>query len=218
MLDLLNKEKFIAIFRGINEENIARAARAAYDGGVRIFEITFDPMCKNTEYTTAKAISDVYNELGGDIAVCAGTCIKPEYVDAAKSAGAKAIISPGTSKKVIERTKELSLISIPGAFTPTEILSAYEAGADIVKIFPILPDNIKYLRTILPPIPHIPFIPTGGVNPQTAGEFLSLGALAVAAGATIVTADAVRKGDFEGITKRAREHTDAVKRYLEGQK
>ena len=102
------------------------------------------------------------------------------------------------------------MLSMPGAFTPTEIVEAYQAGADVVKIFPIRPDDISYLKVILPPLKHIPFMPTGGVNPQNAGEFIRLGAVAVAAGATVVLPDALRRGDYAAIREAARAHVEAV--------
>lgn len=97
------------------------------------------------------------------------------------------------------------MISIPGAFTPSEIVSAYKIGADIVKIFPIEPHNISYLKNILSPISHIPFITTGGVNKDTAKELINTGALALAAGASIIPKDALENGNFNIIEEKARE-------------
>ena len=92
------------------------------------------------------------------------------------------------------------MLSIPGAYTPTEIVNAYDMGADIVKIFPVAPHEVGYLRNVMSPLSHIPFIPTGGINPDTVEEFLKTGAVAVAAGATIVTKDLAEQGDWETIT------------------
>ncbi len=211
MLELLNSEKFMVIFRGIPNEYIKQTAKAAYDGGVRIFEVTFDPSDPDTVKNTQTAITTIYDYLGSGIEVCAGTCVKPEFVDAAHKAGAKAIISPGTQKSVIDRTKELGMLSMPGAFTPTEIMTAYEMGADIVKVFPILPEDVRLLQVIMSPLSHIPFITTGGVNPETAPKFLALGAKAVAAGATIANRQMAENGEFEKIYQNAKAHIDAIK-------
>ena len=112
-------------------------------------------------------------------------------------------MSPNSDEKIIKLTKELGMISIPGAFTPTEIMNAYNRGADIVKIFPILPDNIAYLKNVISPLSHIPFITTGGVRLDTAKDLLDCGAVALAAGATVITPDCLANDDYEGIKKNA---------------
>jgi 2-dehydro-3-deoxyphosphogluconate aldolase/(4S)-4-hydroxy-2-oxoglutarate aldolase len=104
------------------------------------------------------------------------------------------------------------MVSIPGALTPTEIMTAYNLGADLVKIFPIMPGDIPYLKNILAPLSHIPFITTGGVNPETAGTFIRMGAVALAAGATIITPDALANEDYETITENARAHLAAIRK------
>ncbi len=123
--------------------------------------------------------------------------INDEYARAAFEAGAKFIVSPCTKESVIRYTKEMGMISIPGAYTPTEIVNAYDLGADIVKVFPVASGEVGYLKNVMSPLSHIPFIPTGGINPDTIKEFMATGAIAVAAGATVVTKDLVEKGDFD---------------------
>ena len=210
MVNKLREKGFVAIFRNIPEEKLEEVARAVYRGGVRCFEITFNPSDANTIKNTKRAFKTVREAVGDDVILGAGTVIKAEYVKAAKECGAEFIVSPNTDAAVIKATKELGMLSIPGAFTPTEIVNAYQMGADIVKIFPILPDNIAYLKNILAPISHIPFIPTGGVNPDTAKAFMDLGAVAVAAGATIVTPKALAECDYGAIEANARAHIAAI--------
>ena len=207
----LGEEKIIAIFRGIPEDKITECARAVYRGGIRIFEITFNPKDPDTICKTASAFERLYSEFGENVTLGAGTVVRGEYVTEAAKVGAKFIVSPTTDSKVIELTHKNGMLSIPGAFTPNEIANAYRLGADIVKIFPILSDNITYLQTVISPLNYIPFIPTGGVNPSTARSFLDLGAVAVAAGATILTQRAVAEGDYGEIERNARAHADAVK-------
>lgn len=204
-VEFIKKNKFIAILRNMPEAKIKDTAKALYNGGVRIFEITFNPSEKDTEEKTIRAIETVKKVCGGDIAVGAGTVVKNEFVAAAKKTGAQFIVSPNTDSEIIKLTKENGMISIPGAFTPSEIVSAYKMGADIVKIFPIEPHNISYLKNILSPISHIPFITTGGVNKDTAKELMNTGALALAAGASIISKDALENGDFDIIEEKARE-------------
>ncbi|MBQ4630578.1 MAG: bifunctional 4-hydroxy-2-oxoglutarate aldolase/2-dehydro-3-deoxy-phosphogluconate aldolase [Clostridia bacterium] len=213
MLSFLKQEKFALLFRSIPSKYVADACKAAYEGGVRIFEIAFDPSKDDTIYETQKSIETVYETLGRGIEVYAGTCVKKEYVDAAASSGAKAIISPGTQNSVINRTKELGLISVPGASTPTEILAAHEAGADIVKIFPVLPDDVRRLQVTMSPLSHIPFMPTGGVNPDTIAEFLKTGATALSAGVTVISREIAENRDFELVKKNAKAHIDAIRSF-----
>ena len=102
---------------------------------------------------------------------------------------------------------------MPGAYTPTEIMNAYNMGADIVKIFPIAPDQIGYLKNVLSPLSHIPFVPTGGVNPDTIKPFMEMGAVAVGAGLSVYTNEMLEKGEYDKITKNAKLHTSIVKEY-----
>ena len=103
------------------------------------------------------------------------------------------------------------MLSVPGAYTPTEIMNAYQLGADVVKIFPILPDGEAYLKNVISPLSHIPFMITGGINPDTIEKFLATGPVAVAAGATIVTKDLVERGDYDTIRENARKHVEKIR-------
>ena len=208
--EFIKEHKFIAIFRHIPKEYVEKAARAVYDGGVRIFEITFNPSSKTTVEDTKEIIKTIKDMYGDDVYVGAGTVINVEFARAAHEAGATFIVSPCTKADVVKFTKENGMLSIPGAFTPTEIVNAYDMGADIVKVFPVAADNVGYLKNVMSPLSHIPFIPTGGINPDTVEAFMQTGAVAVAAGATIVTEALVRNGAFEQITENARRHVERV--------
>ena len=202
MLDIIKKHRFIAILRNVPLEKAEKTVRALYDGGIRIFEVTFTPSKSDTIETVTKTF-DLIKKLGNDVSLCAGTVVCEDFVRAAKESGAGCIVSPHSDEKIIKLTKELGMISIPGAFTPTEIMNAYNWGADIVKIFPILPDNIAYLKNVISPLSHIPFITTGGVRLDTAKAFLDCGAVALAAGATVITPNCLANDDYEGIKKNA---------------
>lgn len=209
-LEKIKKHKFIAIFRHIPKEYAKEAARAVFDGGVRLFEITFDPSSPTTSEDTAEIIRAINDELGNEVSVGAGTVINLEFAKAAKEAGAEFIVSPCTKPEVIKYTKENGMLSIPGAYTPTEIVNAYDLGADIVKVFPVMPNEVGYLKNVMSPLSHIPFIPTGGINPDTVEEFMKTGAVAVAAGATVVTRALAEEGRFSEITENARRHVEKV--------
>ena len=200
--EMFKKHKFAAILRNIPENKIENTARALYRGGARIFEITFNPSDSDTVSKTANAFEIIKNACGNEICIGAGTVVKKEYVSVAKSFGAEFIVSPNTDAEVISLTKMHGMLSVPGAFTPTEIMAAKSFGADIVKIFPIEPHNISYLKNILAPLSHIPFITTGGVNENTAAQFMKLGAVALAAGAAVIPVSALENNDFSVIEQK----------------
>lgn len=209
-VDFIKENKFIAIFRHIPKEYAKDAARAVYEGGVRIFEITFNPSSETTVEDTKEIIRTVKETLGEGVSVGAGTVLNLEFAKAAYEAGAEFLVSPCTKPEVIRYAKENGMLSIPGAYTPTEIVNAYDMGADIVKVFPVLPNEVAFLKNIMSPLSHIPFIPTGGINPDTVADFMSAGAVAVAAGATVVTKDLVVAGEFARITENARRHVEKL--------
>lgn len=210
-MELLKKHRFVGILRHIAPQYALEAAKAMYDGGIRIFEITFDPSRETTEEETGGIIRNLREAFGEDVSVGAGTVLSVDFARIAYEAGAEFIVSPCTNPEVIRYTKEKGMLSVPGAYTPTEIAAAYDLGADIVKIFPILPDGEGYLKNVISPLSHVPFMVTGGINPITIEKFLALGPVAVAAGATIVTKELVEKGDFETIRQNALAHTSKIK-------
>lgn len=209
-MDLLKKYRFVGIFRHIPPECALRAAQAMYEGGVRIFEITFDPSREKTMEETGGIIRQLRQSFGPEVSVGAGTVVSVDFARAAWEAGAEFIVSPCTNPAVIAYTKEKGMLSIPGAYTPTEIMNAYELGADVVKIFPILPDGEAYLKNVISPLSHIPFMVTGGINPDTIEKFLATGATAVAAGASIVSKELVERGAYDTIRENARKHTEKI--------
>lgn len=213
-IDRLKKDGFIAILRHIPSESARDVAKALYNGGVRFIEVTFNPSSDKTIYDTQKSINTINELYGDDICVGAGTVLTMEYAKRAREAGAKFLVSPCTNLNIVSYASENNIISIPGAYTPCEIMSAFENGADVVKIFPILPNAIDYLKVITAPLSHIPFIVTGGINPNNVEEFMKCGAIAVAAGATVVTNEMIQKGDFAQITENAMLHVEAVRRFL----
>ncbi|MBE6601690.1 MAG: bifunctional 4-hydroxy-2-oxoglutarate aldolase/2-dehydro-3-deoxy-phosphogluconate aldolase [Ruminococcaceae bacterium] len=212
-MEFIKTYKFIGILRHISPAVAADTVRAMYEGGVRIFEVTFNPSLASTVADTQAIIRTVKELYGDSVSVGAGTVISEDFARAAHEAGAEFIVSPCTKESVIAYTKANGMLAIPGAYTPTEILHAYEMGADIVKIFPVAPHEIGYLKNVMSPLSHIPFIPTGGINPDTVDAFLNTGAVAVAAGATIVTKELAEGGCFEKITENARLHTEIARRH-----
>jgi len=195
----------VPVVRTTSAESAIRAVEAIYEGGIRAAEITM------TVPGAIKALEKVAEALGDKIVLGAGTVLDAETARIAMLAGAEFFVSPSLKLETIEVAKRYSKVVMPGALTPTEVLAAWDAGADIVKIFPC--GNVggpKYIKALRAPFPHIEMIPTGGVNLETAGDFLKAGACAVAVGAELVDAKAVKEGRYEVIVEKARQYLAVV--------
>ena len=210
VIETIKKEKLIAIVRGIAPEKCLKVAGALYAGGFRLVEITFDQKNPDSWATTAAAIKAVSEAYSGTMEVGAGTVTSVELVELAASAGAKYIISPDTNIDVIKRTRELGLVSMPGALTPTEIVAAHNAGADIVKLFPAGNLGVNYIKAVRAPLAYIPMTAVGGVKPENVSEFLNAGVCGFGVGGQLVPAKAVREGDYAAVEARAKAFTQAI--------
>ena len=209
-IEELKKTRLMVLARGVPKDVLLKAVEAIADVGVTVFESTFDHRREDCVAENAEQISALVAALGGRMAIGAGTVLTVEEVRAAHAAGATFIVSPDSDPEVIAETKRLGMASIPGAMTPTEIKRAYALGADIVKLFPADDLGYHYIQNLKGPLPHIPLMATGGVNPQTIPEFLSRGILAVGTGITVFRPDLVAAEDYEGIKALAKEHVDAI--------
>ncbi len=209
--EIFLRERLTVLMRRIPEEIIPALAEAVLMGGVRILEITFDPSDAKTNEKTARIIEKLNASFGEKLLVGAGTVLTPENVRAASSAGAAFCYSPNTDPEIVKLTKEAGMLSIPGAFTPSEIMQAHRAGADFVKLFPITKNDIGYLKNVTSPLSHIPFICTGGVDPETIPLFFEAGAAGVGTGASIFRPDLVRTLDLPAVTALAAAHVAAVR-------
>lgn len=210
-LDKILKEKLIVIARGIPLDILLRATQAITGAGVHLLETTFDHRIKDPLADNAAKIKALRKAFGEKLLIGAGTVLSADEAQAAFDAGASYILAPNTNPSVIKRSKKLGMVSIPGAVTPTEICTAWDTGADIVKLFPADDVGFHYIQNIRGPLPHIPLLATGGVNPVTIPKFLELGVAAVGTGITILRPDLVAKQDYEGIATLAKMHVDAVR-------
>ena len=217
-MNVIIKEGLIAILRGVPEEKLLPVVKAMWEGGIRIVEVAFDPGDRDTVAKTVRAISGIREVLGERMVIGAGTVLRACHVTEARRAGAQFIFSPNTSFAVIEKTKEEGLISIPGAFTPTEMMAAYEHGADIIKLFPITKEDVAYVKNITRPLSHIPFICVGGTTPDTIADFFEAGAVGVGTGVSILKPEYLRNSDFEGIKRLAALHVQKVREWRERKK
>lgn len=208
-INTIQKEKVIAILRGVDPDKLLPVAQALYDGGIRLMEVTFRQM-PDSAGETARAIEMIRTQYEGHMLVGAGTVLTEEQAILAHRAGAEFIISPDTEPHVISRTRELDMVSIPGAMTATEILSAHRAGADFVKVFPASVLGPAYIKAIRGPIRHVRLLAVGGIDSGNAADFLRAGACGVGVGGKLADAAAIERGDFEKLTNEARALVEAV--------
>jgi 2-dehydro-3-deoxyphosphogluconate aldolase/(4S)-4-hydroxy-2-oxoglutarate aldolase len=194
----------IAILRASSSERLVAVAEALYQGGVTAVEVTM------TTPNALQVISDVVAGFAGRILMGAGTVLDPETCRAAILAGAEFIVTPVTKPEVIRLANRYGKPIVNGAYTPTEALAGYESGADFIKIFPADQLGPTYIKNILAPLPMLQIIPTGGVTPETAGDFLRAGSVALGVGSSLVNNETLKTGDMGAITRRAEEFVRAV--------
>ena len=205
LLRWIDTYKIIAIVRGAEPEQCVRVAQALYQGGIRLMEVTYDQRRPETWQATADVIGALAREYAGRMFVGAGTVTSPALVELTARSGGGFIISPDTDEAVIRRTRELGLVSMPGALTPTEIKAAHEAGADYVKIFPIGTLGPGYLKAIRAPLSHIKMTAVGGVNEKNLRDFLAAGACGAGIGGNLVNRKWIENGEFDKISAVAEE-------------
>ena len=187
----------VAILRANSGEELVSVAKALYEGGIRVLEVTF------TVPNAVEVIAAVHKAMGDRILLGAGTVLDPETARQAFLAGARFLVSPTVNLEVIRMALRYDKLVMPGAFTPTEILTAWEAGADVVKVFPAEIGGPDYLKAVHGPLPQIRLMPTGGVNLETMPAFFAAGACAVGLGSSLVDKKAIADKDFGRITETA---------------
>lgn len=200
---LLREKKLISIVRGAPTEKITKIADALWRGGFRFLEITFDQAGNIPLEVSAEQIRMVREAFEGRLHVGAGTVMTKSQRKLAAAAGAEYIISPNVNVEIIRATKAAGLLSIPGAFTPSEIVTAYEAGADFVKLFPADCIDLHYIKAIRAPINHVPLLAVGGVTPENLGAYLKAGMAGAGISSVLVKKEDVAADDFDAIAARA---------------
>jgi 2-dehydro-3-deoxyphosphogluconate aldolase/(4S)-4-hydroxy-2-oxoglutarate aldolase len=194
----------VAVIRARSKEQLGDIARALLEGGVPNIEVTM---------STPGAIAGIEalaESLGERAIIGVGTVLDASTARDAISAGAQFVVSPVLDEDVIVTTKRFEKISIPGAFTPTEILRAWRLGADVVKVFPSTSLGPAYFKDVLAPLPQVRMMPTGGVDLKNAAEWIRAGAVCLGAGSSLVTKEAMNSGDWKAITANARAFVQAV--------
>lgn len=195
----------VAVVRAPQAELLVDVAQALAAGGVDVIEITF------TVPGAVRVLEQVADRLGDQILLGAGTVLDAETARAAQLAGARFLVSPHLALDVVRVARRYGTLVLPGAWTPTEVLAAWEAGADVVKIFPADVGGPRYLKTLAGPLPQVRLMPTGGVELANVADFLRAGAVAVGVGSALVEPRAVATGDFSRLTDLATQYAAAVR-------
>jgi 2-dehydro-3-deoxyphosphogluconate aldolase/(4S)-4-hydroxy-2-oxoglutarate aldolase len=211
--EILERVGLIPVLRAKNSTQALTIVQAMIDGGVTVVEVTM------TVPGAVEVIKVLKKEYGAKLLIGSGTVTTGDEAEATVDAGAEFVVSPSFHADVVERTKKLGKLSIPGSLTPTEVITAYRAGADYVKIFPCSAmGGAPYLKALLAPFPHLKLIPTGGVTVATAESFLKAGARALGVGSDLVNLAAIDAGHPETITATAKAYLQILADFRAGQK
>ena len=202
----------VAIIRADDSSQLIKAARAIKDGGIKAIEVTM------TTPGALKVIKEISEKLQDEIMIGAGSVLDAQTARLAILSGAEFIVCPVLNKEVITLCSRYGVIVLPGAYTPTEILTAWEQGADLVKVFPADIGGPGYIKTVKAPLPQVALVPTGGVNLDNAGDFINTGASAIAVGGSLVNNKLINAGRFDLIQETAEKFVDAVKKARQGKK
>ena len=194
----------VAIVRLDDSSQLHATAEAIQAGGIRAIEFTM------TTPGALDMLREAAMNLDENTVLGAGTVLDAETARVAILAGAKFIVAPNLNLDVIATARRYSVAIIPGALTPTEIITAWEAGADIVKIFPASFGGAELIKSLRGPLPHIKMIPTGGVDLKTAAAFIKAGSAAVAVGGNLADKEAIKRGEFDKITNLAKQYVEIV--------
>lgn len=206
-LKRVTDSRLVAIVRAPSAEEALRTVEAIHAGGVSVIEVTM------TVPGALRVLEELTAKLGSRVLLGAGTVLDPETARACILAGAEFLVSPNLNVKVIEMARRYSKVSVPAGLTPTEVVAAWEAGADFVKVFPC--GNLggaDYIKALKAPLPQVEMIPTGGVTLENCGDFLKAGASAVAVGGELVDKKAVAEKRWDAVTETARKFAAAAKR------
>ena len=199
---LIREHKIIAILRGVPSEKIVDVAKALYDGGIRLLEITFNQKSETKLIDTPNAIRAVREALGDKMVIGAGTVMSVEEVHAAKEAG--------VDESVIKEIVDCGMEAIPGAMTPSEIADSYRYGASVVKLFPAGNLGLSYCKAVMAPINHIPMIAVGGVDDKNLSDFLKAGFIGLGIGSSLTNKKMIEEGRYDEIKALAEVYVKAA--------
>ena len=208
VIECIEATKVVAIIRGMAPEICVKLAQAYQEGGIRLVEVTFNQV-GNLE-DTVTAIRAIREALPG-MHVGAGTVITEQQLDLAIGAGAEFIVTPNCNPAIIRKARDAGAVTLPGTFTPTEMVAAHEAGADYVKLFPVRALGPAYVRDVLAPLRHLKLIAVGGVSSDNAADYLKAGCVGIAASGSLVNKEWIAAGEYGKIAEAARKLIERCK-------
>ncbi|MBI5809321.1 MAG: bifunctional 4-hydroxy-2-oxoglutarate aldolase/2-dehydro-3-deoxy-phosphogluconate aldolase [Ignavibacteriales bacterium] len=198
ILNEVLKRKSVAVIRLKDSTKLKKVIEAISLGGVTVAEITM------TVPNAIELIKKITNEVSDEIIIGVGSVLDIQTAKDAIKAGAKYVVSPILKKEIIEVVHEYDAVSMPGCFTPTEIYSAYEFGADVIKVFPADTLGMQFFKGVLAPMPFLKLMPTGGVTLTNAGEWIKAGAVAVGVGTALLNKEAIENENYSVLTDNAK--------------
>lgn len=208
IVDEILGRKAVAVLRIKEPAKLKKVIEFLNEGGISVAEVTL------TVPNAIKLIEQMTNELDKNIIVGVGSVLNPSIAEDAIKAGARYVVSPIFKKEIIEMAHKYDIPAMPGCFTPTEIQTAYEAGADIIKVFPADVLGIDFFKGILAPMPHLRLMPTGGVTLTNAGDWLRAGACAVGIGSALLDKEAIEKENYNKLTENARIIMESINKVI----
>lgn len=210
VIEAIEQHKIITIVRNVAPEKLIPLAQAMYQGGIRLLEVTYSANGSTSDEETAANIAMLAEHFAGKMYIGAGTVITEKQVELTKKAGGTFIISPDTYEAVIRKTRELGMVSIPGALTPTEIQSAHRYGADFVKLFPITNFGTGYVKAVKAPLSHIKLLAVGGLDERNMQAYLDAGIAGFGIGTNIVNKALLERDAYDQITELAKNYVKVI--------
>lgn len=216
ILKKIEAEKVIAIVRGVSHDKCIAAAEAMYAGGIRLLEVPFNAKAPESDEDTAACIAALVKEFGNrsdNMLIGCGTALNLRHVELTAKAGGSFMITPNTDAAVIRHAVELGLIAIPGALTPSEIVTAHDAGASFVKVFPAGNLGADYIKAVRAPLSHIKLMAVGGINEKNFADFLKAGAVGAGFGGNLANKSWIENGEFDKITAVSKQLVEIAKAF-----
>lgn len=211
IVDSVLANRIVAIIRGFSPDVCFHLAEAYLSGGVRLVEVTFNQKNPASWKDTAAAISGIKARFPNDLRVGAGTVLSSEQLKMCADAGGEYMITPSVNPALIRECSSMGLVAMPGAFTPTEAVAAFEAGADFVKIFPAGNLGPSYVKAITAPLSHIPFLAVGGISPDNVADFIKAGCVGAGVGGNLTNREWIERGEWSKIAAVAKSLADNSK-------
>ena len=210
IISRIEKEKIIAIVRGVGRDKLIPFCEAIVEGGIHLLEVAY-PSDGSRNHQVAEEIRMLAERFGDALFLGAGTVLTPEQVRLTKAAGGGFIISPNTDDSVITATVQAGMVSIPGALTPTEIARADQLGADFVKVFPASVLGPAYIKAVRSPLSHIKLMAVGGINADNMADYMKCGVCGFGIGSDLTKKELLDAGNYAEITRLARRYVDAAR-------